>query len=141
VKHGVNGWVVKTGDVSAIASLLFDIHQGKTQVHRDLSQDRKLDGEADPNAVAERFVGDFEQPVPKIHAKEGDTSEDFWTVGNACRWMVLVSRILGLKAKEGDEVLGKMEAGRALVKKGEDGGNVWKLVMGDDMLEGEGEVK
>jgi hypothetical protein len=58
--------------------------------------------------------------------------------------MILASRLLGLEpeAANGDkDVLGKMDVGKQLIGVGEEGGNVWKLVMGDDMLEGDGEVK
>jgi hypothetical protein len=74
-----------------------------------------------------------------VYSEKGDTSEDFWTVGNATRWMVLFSRLLGIKG-DGD-VLEGMKAGEPLLKKGEEGGNVWELVMGKDLVEGEAEVK
>lgn len=148
VKHGKNGWIVPTGDSSAVARLLLDIYMGKAKVHRDLSRDRQLSGKSDPNSVAERFVGSYESTVPKVHADENATSEDFWTVGNATRWMLLFSRLLRLPAAIEDDltedharVLREMRAGEELAGKGVEGENVWKMVMGSDMLEGEGELK
>ncbi|CAD6587613.1 MAG: hypothetical protein TREMPRED_004808, partial [Tremellales sp. Tagirdzhanova-0007] len=142
VKHGLNGWVVKTGDTDAIADTFLGIYQEKLKVSRPLPADRKNEGKSDPNAVAQQFVSSFEQPMIKIHTDEGATSEDFWTVGNAARWMLLVSRVLGLRAEGPDEELLKsMEIGKQLAGKGVDGENVWKMVMGKDMLEGDGELR
>lgn len=148
VKHGKNGWIVPAGDSSATAQLLLDIHEGKAQVHRDLSSKRELDGKSDPNSVAEKFVGSYTAPVPPVKADKDATSEDFWTVGNAARWMLLVSRLLGLplKGETGDGevteqdagLLSEMKIGEKLAGKGVDGENVWKMVIGKDLVEGEG---
>ncbi|WVQ94959.1 hypothetical protein IAU59_002049 [Kwoniella sp. CBS 9459] len=178
VKHGKNGWVVPTGDVHAIADLLVDIYTGKAQVHRDLSSNRELDGKTDPNSIAQSWVGDFDREAQKVHDEEGATSEDFWTVGNAARWMLLFDRLLELPATQnanadrsnlngngdananakelGDaeefgkvkvtteqiSVLESMDVGKKLNGKGVDvdGTNVWKMVMGDDLLDGEGDL-
>ncbi len=146
VKHGINGWVVPTGDSSAVAQTLLDIYQQKTAVKRDLSTERELHGMTDPNAVAEKFVGSFEEPVQKVHADAGATSEDFWTVGNAARWTLLASRVLGLDVGEGlqgeeGELLKSMDIGKVLEGKEVDRENVWKMVMGSDMLDGEAEIR
>ena len=147
VKHGLNGWVVKTGDSAAVAQTLLDIHQEKTKVTRPISDEKQLHGQSDPNAIAEKFVGSFEEPIMKIHSDAGATSEDFWTVGNACRWMLLASRVLGLKVEgaglKGDELglLESMGLGTKLEGKEVDEDNVWRMVMGRDMMEGEGEVR
>jgi len=159
VKHGVNGWVVPTSDTHAVASLLMDIHEGRASVHRDLQASRELHGRSDPNAVSEAFVKDYEMPMIKVHADAGATSEDFWTAGNASRWMLLCARLLGLEpkvmprsesdAREGpvglsEEQVGlleSMEVGKVLAGKEVDGVNVWSMVMGPDMLEGEGEIR
>jgi hypothetical protein len=150
VKHGKNGWIVPAGDSSAVATLLLDIHEGKTQVHRDLSHNRELNGKSDPNSVAEKFVGSDSAPVPPVKADADATSEDFWTVGNAARWMLLASRLLGLpqKGEKGDAevteqdvgLLNEMRVGEKLEGKGVDAENVWKMVMGKDLVEGEGEL-
>jgi hypothetical protein len=144
VQHGKNGWVVPSGDSEAVASLLLDIYQNKTTTDRDMAPKYKLDGKSDPNSIAEQFVRNFEMTMPKIHGDDGATSEDFWTVGNAVRWMLLASRLTaGDGAVEGGEegVLGKMKVEEKLEGKGVDGENVWKMVMGDDMIEGEGELR
>lgn len=72
------------------------------------------------------------------------TSEDFWTVGNACKWMVLVGRLVGvgaLVAKGGkDEAVLRQLLGvggeGASVWEGMEGRNVWETVSGvkDDGL-------
>lgn len=149
VKHGLNGWVVPTSDTKAIASLLIDIHSGKERVHRAIPSSRTVDGNSDPNSVAQAFVNDYEMPMVKVHADDGATSEDFWTVGNAARWMLLASRVLGLSPEaegggvgtEEVELLKSMEVGKKMSDKGIDGVNVWKMVMGSDMLEGEAEIR
>lgn len=141
--------MVPTGDTSAVAQLLLDIYTGKEKVHRDLSHDRELDGKSDPNSVAERFVGSYETTLPRVHDDKYASSEDFWTVGNAARWMLLFSRVLGLdKPSEGVSLktedvrlLEEMKIGEKLQGKGVDGENVWKMLMGSDMLEGEAELK
>ncbi|ORY25443.1 hypothetical protein BCR39DRAFT_544106 [Naematelia encephala] len=150
VKHGVNGWVTPVSSPSEVAKLLFDIYQGKIKVHRDLSRERELDGKSDPNSIAERFVSDYDMPMIKVHADDAATSEDFWTVGNATRWMLLTARLLGLKVDNDGDVemnaedqglLSGMDIGKPLLGKGEEGGNVWQMVMGDDMVKGEGEIR
>ncbi len=146
MEHGLNGWVVKTGDSEAVAQILLDIYEGKAKVDRPLSAKREYKGQSDPNAVAQAFVGSYDAAVTKIHSDVGATSEDFWTVGNAARWMLLFSRLLGLPAEgaglKGDDVetLKSMEIGTVLKGKGMDGENVWKMVMGKDSLEGEGAI-
>ena len=84
----------------------------------------------------------------KVHGDKGATSEDFWTVGNAARWMVLASRVLGLDDKsegkvETEEigVLNEMKIGERLEGKGMDVMNVWKMVMRSEMIDGEGELR
>ncbi|WWC64868.1 uncharacterized protein I303_107482 [Kwoniella dejecticola CBS 10117] len=165
VKHGKNGWIVPAGDRHAVANLLYDIYIGKEQIHRDLSNSslgNDLKGKpTDPNSIAQLWVGDFDKAAQKVHEDEGSTSEDFWTVGNATRWMLLFARLLGLSPEvnvsenkdengtgtgsteittEQVELLKSMDVGKKLNDKGIDGVNVWKMVMGDDMVEGEGEL-
>ncbi|WVQ75698.1 hypothetical protein IAR50_005328 [Cryptococcus sp. DSM 104548] len=150
VKPNKNGWIVPSGESTPVADILFKIYTGELRVHRDLSGikgNKGLDGKTDPNSVAQAWVGNFDEAARKVHADDGATSEDFWTVGNAARWMVLFDRLLGLPLpKEGEvgeeerEMLEKMGVGEGLPKKGEETGNVWKMVMGDDMVEGEGEL-
>ncbi|EIW72195.1 trehalose synthase [Tremella mesenterica] len=140
VKHGINGWIVPTANSHAVAQTLYDIHQGNISVHRTLDPERKLDGrKTDPNSVSEEFVRNFDEPMLKVHADDGATSEDFWTVGNVTRWLYLFSRLLGLE-HDGDETLQSMDIGTQLVGKKIDGPNVWEMVMGKDMVQGEGEL-
>ena len=147
VKHGLNGWVVPTSDSGAVGSLLVDIYTKKVEVKRDLARGRDLHGKTDPNSVAQAFVGGYEQPVPQVHTDPGSTSEDFWTVGNSTRWMLLFTRLLGLSNTPNDltqdegQVLQSMEASKELEGKSLDYVNVWKMVMGKDMLQGEGEIR
>jgi len=147
VKHGINGWVVKTGDSAAVAQTLFDVYKEKAEVQLPLFRGKDLQGKTDRNAVAEKSVGSFEEPVMRVHSDAGSTSEDFWTVGNATRWMLLASRVLGLDA-EGDGLqveevglLKSMEVGKKLEGNEVDRGNVWKMVMGKDLVEGEAEIR
>lgn len=92
VKDGVNGWLVDVGDYEAVASILFDIYTGKKSITRKLTGAAlKMDIGSDPNAVAEAFVRTLGEPVPKVHDESNSSSEDFWTVGNAVKWMLLVS--------------------------------------------------
>ena len=146
VKQGVNGWVVPTGDVAAVANLLVDIYTGKAKVNRPVPKGRDLDGETDPNTIAEEFVGGYEQPFPPVHSDIGSTSEDFWTVGNAAKWMLLFSKVLGLQSigtMSADDrgVLDIMEASKPVGGREVDGTAVWQMVMGKDMLDGEGEIR
>lgn len=166
-----------SGDATAVSDLLIDIYTGKKRVHRDLSTGKALEGDkTDPNSVAEAFVRDFERDMPQIKEDRGSTSEDFWTVGNAVKWMYLASKILGLGAESGGLVVDAQEKGpeeaeaeakgqteeerREVAKKdkavleamGIKGGgwdvkkecmeeNVWKLVMGQDLIKGEGFIR
>ena len=149
MKHGKNGWIVPAGDSSAVAKLFLDIYEGRVKVHRDLSRKRELRGKYDdPNTVAESWVGSYHSPVIRVHDDRHSTSEDFWTVGNATRWMLLASRLLGLPLEDGKNgfktseeeksLLKGMRVGQPLPAKGVDGENVWNMVMGDDALPGEG---
>jgi hypothetical protein len=146
VKEGKNGWIVPTAS-DVVAKLLVEIHQGKKRVHREISTSQMEDGnKSDPNSVAQRWVGDFDQAASKVHEDEGATSEDFWTVGNASKWMLLFDRLLQLplddtKANDEDvDLLKSMSIGKPLEKKGVDGVNVWEMVMGNALLEGEAEI-
>lgn len=157
VKNGENGWIVPSGDSKAVSSLLMDIYTGKEKIKRDISSDQKLDNKdnaesdkqdgskSDPNAFAEAFVRDFKRPMIPIKADKASTSEDFWTVGNATKWMLLTSRVLGLGIDAGQDggkgtraLLQEMGVGKALERKEE---NVWKIVMGGDLVEGEGAIR
>jgi len=124
VKDGHNGWIVPTDDVDAVANLLFDFHTGKKTL---IGDSQKID----PNTAADEWVEKYDEPVPKINGGLGSTSEDFWTVGNATKWMYLATQVLKSPLDGVGEVYG-FETG--------DGGNVWKMVMGDGLKEGEGEV-
>ncbi|OWZ62460.1 hypothetical protein AYX14_05083 [Cryptococcus neoformans] len=144
VKEGKNGWIVPSGDSAAVSDTLYKIYKGKLSVHRDLSEEKELDGKSDPNSVAQEWVGNFDEAYRKIHDDDGATSEDFWTVGNATRWMLLFAKLLDLKIDQTGEVneqdvnvLKKLEKEK-LPNKGETGGNVWHMLMGDDMLKDEG---
>lgn len=54
-----------------------------------------------PASLADRVVSDLSAPPPPIDPREAEgeqrvgTSEDFWTVGNAVKWMVLFGRLCG----------------------------------------------
>lgn len=149
VKVGVNGWVVPAGESGPVADLLLDIYHGKESAHRPLAHAlarphiRSQKGGDDPDALAERWADNFCPPVAPKRDDSGATSEDFWTVGNAARWMLLATRLLGLKPEGKDtELLESMGVGVPIAKVGEEGNglNVWKLLMGKDMPEGEGKV-
>lgn len=66
------------------------------------------------------------------------TSEDFWTVGNAVKWMLLWARLSGKEIEEGGEdekvlreLLGDVGGkGGKGVWEGMEGRNVWETVMG-----------
>lgn len=146
VKEGINGWVVPTGQSEPVASLLYDIYTGKAKVNRPVPKGRDLNGATDPNAVAQAFVGGYEQPVPLINDDIGSSSEDFWTVGNATKWMLLFSKVLGLSPPstlESDDrdILKSMEASEPIGGKEVDATAVWKMVMGGDLKDGEGEIR
>jgi hypothetical protein len=142
VKEGMNGWVVPTGDTKAVADVLLDIYQGKKKVERPLPEDRKYKGSDNPNAVAQKFAGEDDQPMIRVKDDIGATSEDFWTVGNACKWMFLASRVLGLeKTGEDEELLSDMKIGEKLAGKQVDGENVWRMMIGKDLEDGEGALR
>lgn len=160
VSHGVNGWIVPTGDTSQVAKLLYQLHKGEIQTERR-SDDTSPNGGGkgpNPNSIAADWVLNYDEPVMKVRGDVGSTSEDFWTVGNTTRWMLLFSRCLGLaletetdglkgldlgvdkndKPVKGVEVLRGMKVGQLLNGAEVDGENVWKMVMGEDLYEGEG---
>lgn len=56
VKEGKNGWIVPSGDSAAVSDTLYKIYKGKLSVHRDLSEEKELDGKSDPNSVAQEWV-------------------------------------------------------------------------------------
>lgn len=151
VKHGKNGWIVPAGESSPVAQLLLDIDKGKEQVHRDLSNGRDFKGKTDPNSVAEAFVGSYDASVPPIKDDKHATSEDFWTVGNTARWLLLISRMLGLEpdaiganeygtVDNAEELLKEMGVGESIPGKGSEATNVWKMLIGKDLIDGEGDL-
>ncbi len=206
VKDGINGYIVPVSQPSEVATLLTEIFTGEKTTTRPLATHEKLDSSSsstdpfattttspkevsvegaqdiengdgtDPNAVAEQFVKNFERPMIKISSDLGSTSEDFWTVGNAVRWMLLTAKLVGLevgedessiveneigngnKNKNGNEtsssqsqkestssslfLLRSMGVGQGILSENKDehGGNVWKMVMGDDLKEGDGQL-
>ena len=163
VQEGVNGFIVPTADPKAVADKLFDLHQGKIKLSREVPKHAHPSDSAygqrsespiqigndtgmgdttdqtDPNSLSDAFVENFSEPVPKVHSDCGATSEDFWTVGNVTRWGYLFTRLLALDEGK-DEVLRTMQSGKALEGKGVDGTNVWELVMGQDKVQGEGHL-
>lgn len=129
VNHGCNGWIIPTDDIDAVADLLFDIRTCKTSLKRPTDPNGE---DKSPNTMSDEWVNVYDAPVPKIAGAAGATSEDFWTVGNAVKWMYLATQVLDLPlAGVGDKFKGD---------KGE-GGNVWRMAMGDDAKDGEGEVR
>lgn len=91
VKDGENGWLVDVGDREAVASILLDVYTGKKSIKREVTgAAAKKNTATDPNAVAEAFVQTLGEPVPRVHDEANSSSEDFWTVGNAVKWMLLV---------------------------------------------------
>jgi hypothetical protein len=84
-----------------------------------------------PNEISEKWVNQYDKPVHKVSEDIGATSEDFWTVGNALKWMYLASQVLNIPL---DTVGQSLEQGL------EEEGNVWKMAMQEDMRVGEGEI-
>lgn len=128
VNHGCNGWIVPTDDLDAVANLLFEIRTGKTSLTRPQGSTKE---DKSPNAVSEEWVSSYDAPVPKVASDAGATSEDFWTVGNAVKWMYLATRVLELPVDGADR---SAETGKG------EGGNVWRIAMGDEAKEGEGKI-
>lgn len=132
VNHGTNGWIVPTDDIDAVSRLLVDIHTGKTSMERPTDDAHAQDGKVDPNSIADEWVKRYDEPVLKIAGDTGATSEDFWTVGNAAKWMYLATQILDIPL-EG--------TGKPFDKKVGEGENVWRLVMDQETKDGEAEVR
>ncbi len=113
----------------------------------------------DPNTVADIFCEDVGRPFPAIHVDETSPSEDFFTIGNAARWLLLWSMLDGRGVRggagleDGDLDLlqsmglpledvhpqGQPMNGQDIMRKF-NGENVWRLLMGADVKEGEGRV-
>lgn len=134
VDHGCNGWVVPTDDIDAVAKLFVDIHSGKATIARPKDKDHAQDGKTDPNSISDEWVERYDEPVLKIAGDSGATSEDFWTVGNATKWMYLATQILDLP-------LEPERIGREFNKQVGEGENVWSLVMDEETVQGEAEVR
>lgn len=132
VNHECNGWIVPTDDIDAVARLLSEIHSGKTSMARPKDEDHAQDGKVDPNSIADEWVMRYDEPVLKIAGDMGATSEDFWTVGNAVKWMYLATQILGIPL---DGV------GAAFEKRVGEGENVWRLVMQGETRDGDAKVR
>lgn len=63
----------------------------------------------DPNTSAENFVRNVGAPFPAVHPDGAAPSEDFFTVGNASRWLLILSLMSGKPIRrshhERDEVI------------------------------------
>jgi hypothetical protein len=128
VDQGVNGWVVPTDDIDAVAKLLYEIRTGKTSLARPSISDGE---DKSPNSISEEWISKHDAPVPQVAGSAGATSEDFWTVGNAIKWMYLATRVLDISL---DDLGEPLKAGKG------EGGNVWRMAMGQDAKEGEGQI-
>jgi hypothetical protein len=124
----VNGWIVPTDDIDAVAKLFYEIRTGKTSLARSSVSDGQ---DKSPNSISEEWVSKYDAPVPKVAGDAGATSEDFWTVGNAIKWMYLATRVLDIPL---DGLGEPFKAGEG------EGGNVWRMAMGQDAKEGEGQI-
>lgn len=117
----------------------------------------------DPNALADDFVRRAGAPFPVVHPDSAAPSEDFFTVGNAARWLLLFSLLSGKPIKQEHHARFRVDRNEGtpeeevrllesmgLSQEGGIGGkaamekinmaNVWQMVMGEDMLEGDGRV-
>ncbi|KAJ9119096.1 hypothetical protein QFC22_003587 [Naganishia vaughanmartiniae] len=111
------------------------------------------------NEFANRFVSDIGTPFPEVHPDESSPSEDCFTIGNAARWLLILSLMSGRAASaehhsarqggDGEEDVNLLES-MGLSRNDARGGReafqeyneqaVWKMLMGDDIDEGEGRV-
>nr|AOR51716.1 trehalose synthase [Phaffia rhodozyma] len=143
VKDGVNGWLVDPGDSEAVSERLLELYRAKRCPLTSIAL-LEQDGET-PNSMADKTVSDYLARQPKISPtgiKDIGTSEDFWSVGNASKWMLLWSRLAGLEVEnEADRnVLGRMlpenGAARSDIWKDMEGRDVWEMISGkkDDTL-------
>lgn len=131
-----------------------DGSNGKKKVHIGVDDDA-----LDPNATADLFVKNISAPIPLIQPDSSAPSEDFFTIGNATRWLLLFSLISGKAIDPGNHSESKGGKGHeevellksmGLSEKDTVGGkegmkqwgdrNVWDMVMGKDLREGEGRV-
>lgn len=139
VKDGVNGWIVPSGQSQPVADKLFDLFTSDFCPLSTISTFEK-EGKS-PNSVADEIVSNLKAKPPRINPspedgpsseKEVGTSEDFWTVGNAVKWMTIWSRLGSKEIDTDDEgllegILGKKGEG---VWDGIEGRSVWETVMG-----------
>lgn len=112
-----------------------------------------------PNDSADQYVKTVGAPFPKVKPTPDGPSEDFFTIGNALKWLLLFSLISGKAISKDDhteENGGMGDADVELLKSmglketGWKGGKeamreygdkaVWKMVMGDALEEGEGRI-
>jgi hypothetical protein len=126
--------------------------------HINAADDEMAVLELDPNSVADFFVQDIGRPYPPIRGDEASPSEDFFTVGNAARWLLLWSLLdgRGVKARSHELIDGDVELLADMGIPVDDGSGqfvpqggkaamanwnedvVWKMLMREDTLPDEG---
>lgn len=170
IREGINGWLHEPTDHEGVANRLIALHKAKKPT---LSGPASLAREGlTPNLYAEDLISDIFAPLPPINphatAANGDaaagdgaseqdktvgTSEDFWTIGNAVKWMILWSRLEGtpvhpntsdeekdiLRPLLGEKLVGdgqQQQSEKVSIWEGLEGRAVWETVMGkrDDSL-------
>ena len=96
VRDGINGYIVPSGESQPVADRLFSLWEADESPLPTVAALERAN--KTPNSVADETVGDLLARPPRINpsAANGDvdqsekdvgTSEDFWSVGNAVRWM------------------------------------------------------
>jgi hypothetical protein len=126
--------------------------------HINANEDNLSVLDLDPNSVADFFVQDTGRPYPPVRGDNASPSEDFFTVGNAARWLLLWSLLdgRGVKARSHELIDGDVEllvdmgipvddgSGQFVAKGGKaamakwNEDIVWKMLMREDTLEDEG---
>jgi hypothetical protein len=103
VRDGINGYIVPAGEPQPVADRLFTLWQADECPLPTIAALERA-GKT-PNSVADEVVSDLLARPPRINPSAADgevdqsekdvgCSEDFFTVGNAVRWMCVNSPML-----------------------------------------------
>lgn len=158
VRDGVNGWIVPSGESAPVADRLLALFDAGVCPLPTVGVLERA-GQT-PNSLADAVVDDLLAHPPRINptppasmdgagerraaeAAQDDAgqdvgcSEDFFTVGNAVKWMALWARIGPRDVVEAGGLLdGFLGKEGAPTWEGVEGRSVWELVLGekDDSL-------
>lgn len=111
VLPGITGWITPAGEVEPVAQLFYDVYRGTVKLS---TRKEGRVGSKSGSGTQTRHASD----------NASRTREEFWTVGNASKWMLISLRHLETKHDLIKRLNVEIEEG-----------DVWRQLMGSSAIE------